>query len=447
VVARWEDYLEKWTSAGLIEPSTAERVRAYEAGQEKTQGFRWPVVLAISLGRLLLAAGMLLFVAAHWDALSPAKRFGLILLLVALFHIAGAFAAERFSVPSITLHAVGTICLGAGIFLGGQIFNLQEHWPGGLMLWAIGAWIAYGLLRHWPQAALAAGLTPMWLSGEWLAATSGSIGKDKILAQGLLLLAISYLSGLLPGKETPARRSLAWIGALTLIPAVLFVIVSGTHSYGRQSWPSGIRELGWLAALAPPLGLATVKRGIMTPLSKGLVLAAVHVGLVASLGAKLLYDRATRPRVWALAAPYDPNLPIRGRYVSLQLVVEPRGVRETQQRSASQLPQSIRLHVQGDRLVAEASASQSDYDTSDLHLRFIDRRGEKLAVLAEPVAFFIPEHIPDPSRRPEGEELWVEVTIPNKGPPRPIRLGVKKATVRLFPLDRIVEPLLLLEST
>ena len=192
MAARWERYLDRWTTAGLIEPSTAERVRVYEAGQEKTQGLRWPVVFAISLGGLLLGAGVLLFVAAHWDTLSPGERFGLVLLLVALFHVAGAFAAERFSVLSTTLHAVGTISLGAGIFLAGQIFNLQEHWPGGLMLWALGAWVAYALLRDWPQAALAALLTPMWLSGEWLVATGSWIGKDKILAEGLLLLAITY---------------------------------------------------------------------------------------------------------------------------------------------------------------------------------------------------------------------------------------------------------------
>jgi len=156
--------------------------------------------------------------------------------------------------------------------------------------------------------------------------------------------------------------------------------------------------------------------------------------LVASLGAKLLYDRATLPRVWALTTPYDPNLPIRGRYVSLQLVVEPRGVRETKPGLASQ-PQLINLRVEGNRLVAEAAAQPEDYDPSDLHLRFIDRRGEKLAVLAEPVAFFIPEHIPDPSRRQEGEELWAEVTIPKKGLPRPIRLGVKKGNGPIMPLQ------------
>lgn len=173
----------------------------------------------------------------------------------------------------------------------------------------------------------------------------------------------------------------------------------------------------------------------MTLLFKGLVIAAVHVGLVASLGAKLLYDRATLPRVWALTTPYDPDLPIRGRYVSLQLVVEPRGVRETKPASISQLPQPIHLRVEGDRLVAEATSRPEDYDPSDLHARFIDRRGEKLAVLAEPVAFFIPEHIPDPSRRREGEELWAEVTIPSKGPPRPIRLGLKKGDGPIVPLD------------
>ncbi|MBA2458197.1 MAG: hypothetical protein H0V43_04470 [Gemmatimonadales bacterium] len=50
--------------------------------------------------------------------------------------------------------------------------------------------------------------------------------------------------------------------------------------------------------------------------------------------------------------------------------------------------------------------------------------GAARVVLVEPVAFFIPEHIPDPSVRPAGEEQWAEVTIPRRGPPRPIRLAV-----------------------
>ena len=173
----------------------------------------------------------------------------------------------------------------------------------------------------------------------------------------------------------------------------------------------------------------------MSPLAKGLVITIVHVGLVGSLGAKLLYDRSTRPRVWAAAAPYDPNLPIRGRYVSLQIVVEPRGIAEAKPGPAQPLPKSVVLRLEGNRLIAEANPQDRAYDPSDLHVRFIERRGEKLAVLDEPVAFFIPEHIPDPSRRPQDEELWVEVTLPKKGPPRPIRLGVKKGDGPIMPLE------------
>jgi len=85
--------------------------------------------------------------------------------------------------------------------------------------------------------------------------------------------------------------------------------------------------------------------------------------------------------------------------------------------------------------VAEANALERGYAPSDLHVRFIQRQNEKLAVLDRPVAFFIPEQIPDPSRRPPDEKLWVEVTIPKKGPPRPIRLGVKKGDSPIVPLN------------
>lgn len=174
----------------------------------------------------------------------------------------------------------------------------------------------------------------------------------------------------------------------------------------------------------------------MKPLAKSLVIAVVHVGIVASLGAKLLYDRSTQPRVWALAAPYDPNLPIRGRYVRMQLVVEPRGITEPMPESAmQQSPKSVTLRVEADRLVAEPNPQERGYDPSALHVQFIQRRGEKLSVLAQPVAFFVPEHIPDPSIRKPDEQLWVEVTIPKKGPPRPIRLGVKKADGPIVPME------------
>jgi uncharacterized membrane protein len=262
MAADWERLLERWTREGLIETATANLIRAYETGQAKDRGLKWPILLAIVFGGLLLAAGILLFVAAHWDRLSQVERFTLILALVAITHIGGAIAAPRFDILSTAMHAVGTICLGAGIFLAGQIFHLQEHWPGGVMLWALGAWAAWVLLRDWPQAALAAILTPVWLWSEWSVATHGWKGSDLVQAAGSLSLAISYMTAVQPGKDNPVRKALLWLGGLTLIPLTVWLVLSGGLANGYQHpMPWDYYSLGWAAAFLLPLGLACWLRG------------------------------------------------------------------------------------------------------------------------------------------------------------------------------------------
>jgi uncharacterized membrane protein len=258
--------------------------------------------LAISLGGILLGAGVLLFVAAHWEKFSPGARFGLVLSLVALFHIAAAFASERFPVLSTTLHAIGTISVGAGVFLAGQIFNLQEHWPGGLWLWTLGAWAAYAWLHTWPLATLVAVLTPMWLSGEWLVATGSSIGKSKILAQGLLLLAITYLTALLPDRKTRVREALVWIGALALIPSVLLVIVAGIESDWGKFWPPGLTQAsGWIAALSLPLALAWVLRRGASWMN---LIAALWVVALGTTNLPSMRNATALGYVWRELGPY-----------------------------------------------------------------------------------------------------------------------------------------------
>jgi hypothetical protein len=169
----------------------------------------------------------------------------------------------------------------------------------------------------------------------------------------------------------------------------------------------------------------------MSPWHRGLVVASIHLAIVSSLGAKLLYDRATRPRVWAETTPYDPELPIRGRYVSLNVIVDAVGI-EGEPGTQRWAGKPVRLDVEGERLVAHPDP---DGGPADHEVVFLPRAGELVPVLADRVAFFIPEHVEDPSRRAAGETLWVELTLPKRGPPRPIRLGVKK--------DGVLTPLVL----
>jgi len=170
----------------------------------------------------------------------------------------------------------------------------------------------------------------------------------------------------------------------------------------------------------------------MKPLYKGILLAVLQVALVATLGAKLLHDRATRPKVWARTANYDPDLPIRGRYVSLRVEDIPEGWATGENSNY----RDARLEVKDNQLIAVKTDKATGVRVGPtMHYRTKgppDISSE--LYVNEPVAFFIPEHADNPAFRKAGQELWVEVTVPRKGPPRPIRLGVKKNGI-IIPLN------------
>jgi hypothetical protein len=162
----------------------------------------------------------------------------------------------------------------------------------------------------------------------------------------------------------------------------------------------------------------------VTPRTAGVTLAVVHMALVGALGLKLMVDRARLPRGWARTMPYDPSLPIRGRYVRLRL----------QMPVAGPLGEAVPDDIHGVRLRETDGRLVAEIVDSPARATARVQAGDRSALLTEPVAYFIPEHAADPSVRPPGEELWAEVTIPRRGPPRPIRLGVWRDG-RLTPLD------------
>jgi len=258
----WETPLERWTSAGLIDEATAVRIRELEKARVPAHGLRWPVWVALAFGTLLMAAGILLFVSAHWDELSPVARMTVVVLSIAVFHAGGALAAGRFEGLSIALHAVGTIALGAGIALAGQIYHLSEHWPSAILLWAIGAAVAWALLRQWPQAALTALLIPCWVASEWWldARNIHNINERRVpIAVGLCALAFTYLTAPQRLRDSTARQALCWLGGIALIPTVASVAVPESLAGGNFDW--SVNWLPLLIAPVVPLALAFALRG------------------------------------------------------------------------------------------------------------------------------------------------------------------------------------------
>jgi uncharacterized membrane protein len=254
-----DEMLARWVAAGAIDEAAAGRIRACEDEQSGSQGWRWPILVALIFGGVALGAGVLLFVSAHWDRLGPGARISLLVLAVAGLHAGGAFATPRFAALGATLHALGTVALGGGIFLAGQIFHLQEEWPEGVMLWAVGAWIGWYLRRDVPHLVMVALLTPAWLGSEWvsLVGTAG-MGGVRILASGILLLALAYFTATVQDLEDPVRFALVWIGGVSLLPALLFLLLAHEQ---RTELPLWTRLIGWAFALGVPTALACILRG------------------------------------------------------------------------------------------------------------------------------------------------------------------------------------------
>ncbi len=254
----WKRRLDRWLEAGLIDAQAAERILEFERRTERPLGFHWPVALILSFGGLLTAAGVLLFISANWDALSPAQRMSLVVTLVASFHVAGAFCAQRFEALATTLHALGTVALGAGIALTGQIFHLAENWPSAILLWAGGAAFGYFLLRDWPQLSMAAILAPWWLSSEWLARQPRT--PDPVLSF-LLLLSFSYLSALGTDRVSEGRRALCALGSIAVLPSAILAAAVPLLAR-RPPPPSNLATwAAWCLAFLLPLGLALGWRG------------------------------------------------------------------------------------------------------------------------------------------------------------------------------------------
>jgi hypothetical protein len=79
--------------------------------------------------------------------------------------------------------------------------------------------------------------------------------------------------------------------------------------------------------------------------------------------------------------------------------------------------------VENNQLVAHRAKGKTDLSITTWE-RSTRQAGPDVYVLSPPVTFFLPEHAAGPLLR-RGDEIWAEVTIPRKGPPRPIQLALK----------------------
>lgn len=187
-----------------------------------------------------------------------------------------------------------------------------------------------------------------------------------------------------------------------------------------------------------------MKIGSVRLSAASLALLLIQLAIVSSVAAKYLYERWTCPRVWTRAVAYDPELVMRGRYLSMQLTVD--GCESTLPSAAqAQFPRKVdgavaagKFTVQGQFVDFPAKLVVKDNRLMALHERDgEDSHAQRVNApenascdqmrLEQPVNFYIAEHAPSPIPVKAGNELWIEVTVPPRGPPRPIQLAMKQA--------------------
>jgi len=274
-----DDALQRWTRAGVLDEATAERIRVFEASREQPTGLRWQVLLALIFGALLLAAGVTLFVAAHWDELSPLARFTVVMSVLIVLHVGGLLARPRFDRLAIALHGVGTVAAGAAIALVGQIFNMQEHWPAAILLWALCALAGWALLGDQVQQTLSLLLIPTWIICEWSARTDGYQGSEVLVARMVTVFAAVYLTAFLGDRKKLIFGVLFAAGCITLVTGTaLLTEYSSLWLQWKKAAPMPLQMLVfvWLCIAALPLLMAwRFNRPSVLPVSVVLLTAIV----------------------------------------------------------------------------------------------------------------------------------------------------------------------------
>jgi hypothetical protein len=186
-----------------------------------------------------------------------------------------------------------------------------------------------------------------------------------------------------------------------------------------------------------------MKIGRFTLSAASLALLVFQLAIVSTIAAKYWYQRWTCPRVWTRAAAIDPQLPMRGRYLALELTVD--GCQSTLPSAKNaNFPRDVNGAVTPGSYVLRPNAVDFHANLKVVNNTFVAVRiegtddmtaGEEVVgtasspcnqmQLASSTDFFISDTAQSPLPLKPGQELWIEVTVPPKGPPRPTQLALK----------------------
>jgi len=192
--------IQKLRDAGFITDEQGQKIIGHFQLKENGGG-KFLAIVSI-IGAVLIAAGITLLIAAHWNEIPRGIKIAAGLLLMLGFHAGGWWLREvqgKYRKTGEVLHLIGSCLFLANIALIGQIYNIVSRPPNTFLLWGVGIAALPWLLRSAAQFALLLLAIGIWFGVEINDATSLIRFDDEqqVLAYALLGLVFTGFGFLL----------------------------------------------------------------------------------------------------------------------------------------------------------------------------------------------------------------------------------------------------------
>ncbi|MGP8199188.1 MAG: DUF2157 domain-containing protein [Limisphaerales bacterium] len=147
--------IQKLRDAGLITDEQQRQIIGHFHLKEDG-GNKFLAIVSI-IGAVLIAAGIILLISAHWNEIPRGVKIAAGILLMLGAHGGGWWLREvqgKYRQTGEALHLIGSCLFLANIALLGQIYNIVSRPPNAFLLWWIGIAALPWLLRSKPQHVL-----------------------------------------------------------------------------------------------------------------------------------------------------------------------------------------------------------------------------------------------------------------------------------------------------
>ncbi len=248
--------LSIWVEKGLLTgEAAAGLLREYD---ERPQSFTVGRVLMM-LAAVLVAAAILLFVAANWEAIPREMRVGLLILLIWGFHGLASYTSGKGSnyLPGVFL-VLGSASFGASIALIGQMYHLTGDALSAALTWFAGTVVTAALYRSAALTYVAGALAWFGLT-SFVDAAPGGPGDPWFympFLQAIVVVGLVRYTGADRARHLAYTLVLGWLAWAYVDRQGLFqpwhFIVFGTGLFLLASLPvSPLREAARKAGAAP----------------------------------------------------------------------------------------------------------------------------------------------------------------------------------------------------